>query len=109
MVPLFARLINKETRVPCSRFRISLFSAVGVHLSNDIPLSGFQISLNYLMEFNAKLSPNSSRIPNECDLLCARTYNYICCFCWLLASAKRVALLFGGCLGKVRPALRYDL
>ena len=58
--------------------------------------TGFRISLNYLMEFNSKRIPNSSRIPNECDLLCAMTYPYICCFCCFLASAKRVALLFLG-------------
>ena len=76
--------------------------------SNTSNVPGLQISLNYLMEFNAKLVPNSSRIPNECDLLCARTYTWICCFCCFLASAKRVALAFGGHLGQVRPALRQD-
>ena len=58
------------------------------------------------MEFYEKLVPNSSRIPNLCDLGCARTYIWICSFCCFLASAKRVALLFGGCLKKVRPGLR---
>ena len=68
--------------------------------------SGFQISLNYKSKFSSKWVPNSSRIRNECDLLCARTFQCICCFSCFLASARRVALVLGGRLGKVRPALR---
>ena len=71
-----------------------------IRVESELAQAGFQISLNYFMEFNAKSIPNSSRFPNECDLLCARIYNYICCFSWLLASAKWVALLFGVASGR---------
>ena len=67
--------------------------------------AGFQISLNY-KKIKSKWVPNSSRIPNECDLLCAWTFQCICSFSCFLASARRVALVLGGRLGKVRPALR---
>ena len=79
----------------------------------EVRNSGLQISLNYLMKFNAELAPNSSRDYLEgdggmggCDLPCTMTYVHIPGFCCFLACARRVALLFGGRISKVRPALR---
>ena len=83
------------------------------HIQNLFGYAGLQISLNYLMKFNAELAPNSSRDYLEgdggmggCDLPCTMTYVHIPGFCCFLACARRVALLFGGRISKVRPALR---
>ena len=62
----------------------SASSTVGTTSPPQAPSTGLQISLNYLMKFNAELTSNSSRdylggmgVMTGCDLACARTYTKI--------------------------------
>ena len=80
---------------------------------HPVASSGFQISLNYLMKFNAKYIPNSSRDP----------FSVLRGSCWVRPALRQDLSMFSLCLllpsqckagcapslWEVRPALRQNL